>query len=387
MAGKRDYYEVLGVNRNATDDEIKSQYRKKAKAYHPDLNPDDKTAEEKFKEVGEAYEVLSDKEKRAKYDQFGHAGVDPSYGAGHAYAGGFDMDLGDLFGSIFGGFGGFGRQAGYSTRSGANSPRKGNDIHVSIPLSFMEAVHGTKKTINITPNETCPDCGGSGASPGSTPRTCPDCRGSGYVTVQQPMMFGTVQSTRPCTKCVGKGKIIDNPCEKCSGQGRVKQRRRIEVSIPAGIDDGQSLSIKGKGDSGLNGGPSGDVIAIINVRPDTLFERERYDVYLTAPISFSQAALGSSIVVPSMDGKVELNIPAGTQSGSTFRLKGKGIKNINGRGKGDLYVMVEVEIPKKLSREQKKEIEDVEKLLSTERNYEKRRVFEDKVNKMYGGEK
>lgn len=383
MADKKDYYEILGVNRNATEDEIKSEYRKKAKKYHPDLNPDDKEAEAKFKELGEAYEVLSDKEKRAKYDQFGHAGVDPSYGAGQAYAGGFDMDLGDLFGSIFGSGFGFGGQQ-QQRRANPNAPRKGNDIHVSIPLSFMEAVHGTKKTINITPFETCDDCHGSGAAPGTSPQVCPDCQGTGYVTVQQPMMFGTVQSSRPCSRCGGKGKIIDKPCQKCSGQGRIRQKRRIEVNIPAGIDDDQSLSIKGKGDAGINGGPAGDVIAVISVRPDTLFERDRYDVYVKAPISYSQATLGDKVIVPTVDGRIELAVPAGTQSGNIFRLKNKGIKYVNGRGRGDQYVTVEIEVPKKLSREQKQALEQFEKSLAVDKNYDKKKAFNDRLNKEFG---
>lgn len=382
MAEKRDYYEILGVDRNAGDDQIKSEYRKKAKKYHPDLNPGDKEAEAKFKELGEAYEVLSDKDKRARYDQFGHVGVDPSYGAGRAaYGGGFDMDLGDLFGSIFGNGFGFG---GQQRRSNPSAPRKGNDIPVSIPLSFMEAVHGVKKTISVSPYETCEDCKGSGAAAGTSPKTCPDCKGSGYITVQQPMMFGAVQSSRPCPRCSGKGRIIEKPCQKCGGQGRVRQNRRIEVSIPAGIDDDQSLSIKGRGDSGINGGPSGDVIAVVSVRPDTLFERNRYDVHVTAPITFTQATLGDKFIVPSVDGKIEMEIPPGTQSGNIFRLKGKGIKFVNGRGRGDQYVTVEIEVPKKLSREQRQTLENFESSLVMDKNYDKRKTFDDRIKKEFG---
>ena len=382
MADKRDYYEILGVDRNASDDQIKSEYRKKAKKYHPDLNPDDKDAEARFKELGEAYEVLSDKDKRAKYDQFGHAGVDPSYGAGRAaYGGGFEMDLGDLFGSFFGGGFGFGDR---QRRTNPSAPKKGSDIRVSIPLSFMEAVHGTKKTISVSPYEACEDCKGTGAAEGTSPAICPDCRGTGYVTVQQPMMFGTVQSSRPCAKCGGKGKIIEKACEKCGGQGRVKQNRRIEVSIPAGIDDDQSLSIKGRGDAGLNGGPPGDVIAVVSVRPDPLFERNRYDVYVTAPITYAQATLGDKVIIPSVDGKIELSVPQGTQSGSTFRLKGKGIKYVNGRGRGDQFVKVDIEVPKKLSREQRQTLEQFEKSLALDKNYDRRKVFDERVKKEFG---
>ena len=381
MADKRDYYEVIGVDRNATDDQIKAEYRKKAKKYHPDLNPDDKEAEAKFKELGEAYEVLSDKEKKARYDQFGHAGVDPSYGAGRqAYGGGFGMDLGDLFGSIFGS--GFG-SSGTNRRYNPSAPRKGNDIRVSIPLSFMEAVKGTKKTVSIAPYEACDQCGGSGAAAGTSPTLCPDCKGTGYVTVQQPMMFGTVQSTRPCTRCAGKGKVIDKPCPKCSGQGRVKQNRRIEITIPAGIDDDQSLSVNGRGDAGINGGPAGNVIAIITVRPDPLFIRNRYDVTVNTPISFAQATLGAKVVIPSIDGKTEITIPPGTQSGDTFRLKSKGIPFVNGRGRGDQYVKVEIEVPKKLSREQRVALEKLEATLAVDKNYEKRKAFDDRIKREF----
>ena len=380
MADKRDYYEVLGIDRNASEEQIKSEYRKKAKKYHPDLNPGDKEAEARFKELGEAYEVLSDKEKKARYDQFGHAGVDPSYGAGRAaYGSGFSMDLGDLFGTIFGS--GFGGNAQTQRRYNPSAPRKGNDIHINIPISFMESVKGVKKTVNISPFEACDNCKGSGAAPGTQPKTCPDCRGTGYVTVQQPMMFGTVQSTRPCQRCSGKGKIIDNPCPKCSGQGRIKQNRRIEITIPAGIDDEQSLSINARGDAGINGGPAGNVIAIISVRPDPLFVRNHYDVYINAPISFTEATVGAKIIVPSIDGKTELSIPTGTQSGDTFRLKGKGIPFVNGRGRGDQYVKVIIEVPKKLSREQRQALEKFEASLAIDKNYEKRKVFEDRIKR------
>ncbi|MCL1829956.1 MAG: molecular chaperone DnaJ [Oscillospiraceae bacterium] len=382
MAEKRDYYEVIGVDRNATDDQIKAEYRKKAKKYHPDLNPDDKDAEVKFKELGEAYEILSDKEKKARYDQFGHAGVDPSYGAGRsAYGGGFSMDLGDLFGSIFGA--GFGGSTQSSRRYNPSAPRKGNDIHVSIPLSFMEAVKGTKKTVNISPYEECDVCKGSGAAPGTSPVLCPDCRGTGYVTVQRPMPFGTVQSTNPCGRCSGKGKIIEKVCPKCSGQGRTKQNRRIEITIPAGIDDDQNLSVNGRGDAGLNGGPPGNVIAIITVRPDSLFLRNRYDVTVNTPITFAQATLGAKVIIPSIDGKTEFNIPAGTQSGDTFRLKGKGIPFVNGRGRGDQYVKVEIEVPKKLSREQRQALEQLDSTLVIDKNYEKRKSFEDRLKREF----
>ncbi len=390
MADKRDYYEVLGVDRNASDDQIKSAFRKMAKKYHPDLNPDDPNATKKMQEVNEAYEVLSDKQKKAKYDQFGHAGVDPSYGAGQGFyggAGGFDgMDLGDLFGSFFGQGFGFGGGNG-TRRSDANSPKRGGDIHISLPLTFMEAAHGCTKTININVMDTCADCGGTGAAKGSSPKTCDQCHGTGYITVQQSSIFGSVmRTTKPCPKCAGKGKIIDSPCPKCSGGGRVKTKKKLEIKIPAGIDDDQSLSIKGKGDSGLNGGPSGDVIVVISVRPDPLFERRRYDVYVTVPISFTQAALGAEVTVPTIDGKIKFTVPDSTQPETTFRLRGKGVPYLNGSGRGDQYVSVDIEVPKKLSREQKAALEGFEKTLTIDKNYEKRKSFTDRIKKAFGQE-
>lgn len=380
MAEKRDYYEVLGVDRNATDETIKSEYRKKAKKFHPDLNPDDPAAEAKFKELGEAYEVLSDKDKRAKYDQFGHAGVDPSYGAGQGYGGfgGFEMDLGDIFGSIFGqGFGGGQR------RADPNAPKRGGDVHVSLPLTFMEAAHGTTKTIQVNVMDTCSQCHGSGAAPGTQPVTCPDCHGSGHVTVQQ-RMFGTVmQSTRPCTTCGGTGKKIEQACNQCNGSGRVKTKRRLEVKVPAGIDDDQSLSLRGRGDAGINGGPAGDVVIVISVRPDTLFERKRYDVYVTIPITYGEAALGADVEVPTIDGKIKFTVPDGTQSDTVFRLKNKGIPFLNGKGRGDQFVTVCVETPKKLNRDQKQALKAFEESLNIDKNYEKRKSFADRVKKAF----
>ena len=377
MAEKRDYYEVLGVPKTASDDEIKKAYRKLAKKYHPDLNPGDKTAEEKFKEVGEAYEVLSDKDKKARYDQFGHAGVDPNYGAG-AGAGGFGggfgggIDLDDILGSMFGGgFGGFG---GSRQRANPNAPRRGDDIRVSLVLSFMEAVHGCAKTVSVSRQDTCPECGGTGAAKGTSAETCPDCRGTGYVTVQQRTPFGVMQSTQPCRKCGGKGKIIKTPCSKCHGSGKTASTKRVEVKVPAGIDDDQSLRLAGLGDAGTNGGPSGDLIVIVTVRPDAMFERDGYDVHVTVPITYSQAVLGSEIVVPTIDGKVQYTVPEGTQSGTTFRLRGKGIQYVNGRGRGDQYVHVVVEIPKKLTRTQREALKKFEDSLKEE-NYEQRKGF------------
>lgn len=387
MADKRDYYEVLGVNKNATADELKAEYRKKAKKYHPDLNPDNREeAEAKFKELNEAYEVLSDPEKRRKYDQFGHAGVDPSYGAGYGQpggygAGGFQMDFGDLFGSIFGqGFGG----GAQSARSNPNAAKRGGDVHVSVVLSFMEAVHGCTKSVTVNVLETCSDCGGSGAKAGTSPVTCSQCGGSGYVRTQQRTPFGVIQNTAPCSKCGGKGKIIESPCSKCGGNGRVRVRRKLDINIPAGVDDDQTLQVGGRGDAGVNGGTRGDVVVVVSVRPDTLFERNRYDVTVTMPVSFATATLGGDIIVPTIDGKLQISIPEGTQSGKVLRLREKGIKYLNGKGRGDQYVTVVVEVPRKLSRDQKAALQSFEGSLSVDRNYEQQRGVADRIKKTFG---
>ena len=384
MADKRDYYEVLGVSRNAGEDEIKSAYRKLAKQYHPDLHPDDKDAEAKFKEASEAYEVLSNKDKRARYDQFGHAGVDPSYGAGGAgagFSGNVDFDLGDIFDSFFGGFGGFG--GGGRTRN-PNAPVQGSDIRTSISISFMEAAHGCKREITITRMETCPDCHGSGAANGSSADVCPDCGGTGQVRVSQRTPFGMMQSTTTCSRCGGKGRIIRDPCKKCSGSGRVRVSKKLEVSVPAGIDDGQTFVLRGQGDAGRNGGPSGDVNVIVNVRPDPIFERDGYDVWCDVPLTYAQCAIGDEITVPTVDGKIRYNVPEGTQPGTVFRMRGKGIPYVNGRGRGNHLVRVTLEVPKKLNFQQKEALKAFEKTLD-ERNYEKRRGFFDKLKDLFGG--
>ncbi len=372
MAEKRDYYEVLGIAKTASEDEIKSAYRKLAKKYHPDLNPGNKEAEEKFKEVGEAYEILSDAQKRARYDQFGHAGVDPNYGAGAGgFGGGFGgVDLGDLFGDLGDIFG----MGGGRRRANPNAPRKGSDIRVSLALSFMEAAHGCTKTVSVNRQDVCTECGGSGAAKGTSPDTCPDCRGTGYVTVQQRTPFGVMQSSQPCTRCGGKGRIIKSPCSKCHGSGKTGSTKRVEVKVPAGIDDDQSLCLQGLGDAGINGGPNGDLYVIVTVRPDAMFERDRFDVHVTVPITYSQAVLGAEVEVPTIDGKVKYDVPEGTQSGATFRLRGKGIQYIRGRGRGDQYVHVVVEIPKKLTKTQREALKKFEDTLKDD-NYEQRKGF------------
>ena len=382
MAEKRDYYEVLGIGKNATDAEIKSAYRKLAKKYHPDLNPGNKEAEEKFKEVNEANDVLSDPQKRQRYDQFGFAGVDPNYAAANGggaggFGGGFGgVDLGDIFGDIFGGgfgggFSGFG--GGSSTRT-ANAPRKGHDIQASVILTFEEAAHGCSKKITINRQDTCPDCGGTGAAKGTSPETCPDCGGRGYVVTQQRTPFGVMQSQQPCSHCGGRGTIIRNPCKTCRGTGKTAARKSLEINIPAGIDDDQNIALRGQGDAGFNGGPAGDVIVHVTVKADPMFERDGYDVTIHVPITFSQAVLGDDVEVPTVDGRIVQHIPEGTQSGTKFRLRGQGIQYLNGRGRGDQYVIVDVEIPKKLNRTQREALKAFEDSLKDD-NYEKRKGF------------
>lgn len=381
MADKRDYYEVMGVSRDASEDEIKKAYRSLAKKYHPDLNPGDATAEQKFKEVNEAYEVLSDKDKRARYDQFGHAGVDPNFGAGNvgSYTSGVDFD--DIFGSIFGGgFGGFGGFGGGRTRS--NAPRRGRDTEAQLSISFEEAAKGCKKTVSYSCIDVCPDCDGSGAANGTQPKTCPACNGSGQVVVSQRTPFGNVRTQAPCDKCHGTGKVIDQPCRTCSGSGRIRRSRKVEINVPAGIADGQMISVANHGDAGSNGGPAGNLIVGINVRPHPLFERRGNDVWCEVPITFTQAALGAEIVVPTIDGKVSYRVHEGTQPGDVFKLKGKGIVGVNTRLRGDQYVKVTVEVPKNLSEKQKECLRQLDEL-SNDRNYQKRKGFFNTIKDLF----
>lgn len=379
---KRDYYEVLGVQKGATDAEIKKAYRKLAKQYHPDLNPDNPEAEEKFKEINEANQVLSDPDKRAKYDQFGFAGVDSNYGGGANFTGGFDgVDLSDLFGDIFGGGFGFG---GGTRTSSANTARRGSDIAVQLEISFMEACKGVTQDITVNVTDACPDCGGSGAKAGTSAKTCPECNGRGYVTVQQRSLFGMMQTQRPCSKCGGKGKIIETPCAKCGGSGRVNTRKTISVKVPAGIDDGLTLNVRGQGNIGLNGGGRGDLKVRIAVRRDPVFERNDYDILIDFPITYTQAALGAEIEVPTIDGMVSYKVPAGTQPGTVFRLRGKGVQKLQRAegDRGDQLVKVSVEVPKKLNKKQKEALEAFESTLE-EGNYEKRKSFFDKIKERF----
>ena len=350
MAEKRDYYEVLGIQKGATQDEIKKAYRKITKENHPDLHPGDKACEERFKEANEAYEVLSDEEKRQKYDQFGHAAFDPNAGFGGGF-GGFEGfgGFGDIFGDIFGGFGGFGG----ATRSNPNAPRKGENLRTNVSISFEEAAFGCKKEVTVIRVESCPDCGGSGCAEGTTPEICPDCGGSGHVRVNQRTPFGMVQSTTQCPKCGGSGKIIHQPCKTCKGKGNVRRQQKIEVNIPAGIDDGQTISKTGAGNAGFNGGPNGDLLVSVTVRPHARFERDGTSVLLEQELSYAQAVLGAEIEVPTIDGKVKLSIPEGTQPGAVFRLRGKGIPYLRGSGRGDQFITVTIKVPRNLSSSQK----------------------------------
>ena len=369
---KRDYYEVLGVSKGASEEEIKKAYKKLARKYHPDMNPGDKEAEEKFKEINEANEVLSDPDKKARYDQFGFAGVDPNYGAGAgggAYsAGGFDFgDLGDIFGSFFGG--GFG-----GARANPNAPQRGESLRTSVNISFEEAAFGCEKEVSIDRIEQCPDCHGSGCAKGTTAEVCPDCRGSGVVQQRRQTPLGYMSTSAPCQRCGGKGKIIHQPCPKCGGKGMIRHRKTIKVSIPAGIDNGQTISLRAQGNAGKNGGPAGDLLIVVAVRPHEIFRREGTSVLCEAPITFTQAVLGGELEIPTIDGKVKYTIPEGTQSGTTFRLKGKGIPGLNGRGRGDQYVTVNIETPRNLNREQKEALRKFSELLG-EKNYEEHKGF------------
>ena len=372
---KRDYYEVLGVSKGASEDEIKKAYKKLARKYHPDMNPGDKEAEEKFKEVNEANEVLSDPDKKARYDQFGFAGVDPSYGAGAGGPGwgdgaaGFDFgDLGDIFGSFFGG--GFGG----AQRRNPNAPQRGESIRAAVTVTFTEAAFGCEKEITVERSEQCPTCKGNGCAAGTTPEVCPTCHGSGSVQTRRQTPMGVFASTAPCSKCGGTGRIIHQPCPDCHGQGRIRKRRSIKVNIPAGIDDGQTISLRGQGHAGKNGGPNGDLLITVMVQPHEIFRREGTSVFCEAPITYAQAVLGGTLEIPTIDGKVKYDIPEGTQTGSVFRLRGKGIPALNGRGRGDQYVTVNIETPKNLNKEQKEALKKFSDLLG-ESNYEKRKSF------------
>ena len=379
MAEKRDYYEVLGVGKNATDDALKKAYRKLAKKYHPDLNPDDKVAEAKFKELNEAYAVLSDPEKRQRYDQFGHAGVD---GQGFDPSGfsGFD-GFGDIFEDLFGGFGGFG---GSRSRGRYNNrPMKGRDIHYRLDLEFMEAAFGTTKTIQVRLEDNCHTCNGSGAKPGTSPKTCPRCHGSGVVQTQQQTILGTMMSQTTCPECHGKGTIIEDPCESCHGTGREQKTKSLNVTVPAGINTGEALTLRGEGEPGINGGPKGDIFIQVNVRPHEVLRREGNNTFVTVPVTFGQAALGATIEIPTIDGPVEYQLKEGTQPNDVITLRGKGIPYVNRNSlRGDAFATIDLEVPRSLSEEQKKLIRQFDET-TCEENYQKREGFFKKLKNLF----
>ncbi|MBQ8586901.1 MAG: molecular chaperone DnaJ [Oscillospiraceae bacterium] len=356
---KRDYYEVLGLDKNASESDIKRAYRKLAAQYHPDVNHE-ADAEIKFKEINEAHEILSDPDKRSRYDQFGFAGVDPNFGAGaggagNPFGGGFgDFGFGDIFSTIFGGGG------GTSSRRNPNAPTRGEDVSARVEISFEEAAFGTQKEISYSRIENCDQCRGSGAEPGTQAQTCPTCGGRGTVRIQQNFMGMMMQSDAACDQCRGTGKLIRNPCSRCKGKGKLRRNSKSTVKFPAGIDDGQTLRVREGGSAGNNGGPSGDLMVTVRVRPHAVFTRQGQSIYCEMPISFTQAALGAELEVPTLEGKVRYTISEGTQTGTTFRLKGKGIPYINSKNRGDEFVTVVIETPTKLSKEQKELLRKLE---------------------------
>lgn len=381
MADKRDYYEVLGVDKNAGEDEIKKAYRKLAKQYHPDLNPGNAEAEAKFKEISEAWEVLSDPEKKSRYDQFGFAGVDPNYGAGQPGAGsyggygGFDVDIGDIFSSFFGG--GFG--GGASSR---NAPRRGDDIERSMTITFEEAVFGCSKDITVSRVEKCAECGGSGAAKGTSAETCQTCRGSGQVRQTRRTALGSFTSTAPCSACNGRGKVIKTPCKNCGGNGFARKNRTITVQIPAGIDDGRTIILRGQGNHGANGGPAGDLHVHIRVTRHEIFERDGANLLCTVPVTFSQAALGAEIEIPSLEGPMKFTIPDGIQSGTVLKIRNKGITIVNTKNRGDYLLTVIVETPKNLNSKQKELLRELGKI-TDERNNAKGKSFFEKMKNLF----
>ena len=379
MADKRDYYEVLGVQKGASDDEIKKAYRKMAMKYHPDKNPGDKAAEEKFKEANEAYEVLSDPDKKSKYDRFGFAGVDPSYGAGQGGFGGFGdfggfggaggMNFDDIF-DMFGAFGGGGRSR--QRRGGA---QKGRDLQKTITIDFTDALFGCNKQIELNKDVKCKTCGGSGCKAGTGKKTCDQCGGSGQISQVSSTPFGRFQNITTCPKCGGSGQIVESPCPDCNGTGKNRKTVKIKVDIPAGVDNDSIVTLRGQGEPGVNGGPDGDLYIVINVKPHSTYKRRGDDLYLDLPITFDQAALGAKVQVPGFGETYSYTITPGTQTGSSFRLKGKGVPNVRTGRKGDLYVKVIVEVPTKLGRKEKKAIEEMASKLSADA-YPKKTKFD-----------
>ena len=383
MSTKRDYYDVLGVDKSADATAIKKAYRKLAMKYHPDKNPGDKEAEEKFKEINEAYEVLSDETKRINYDQFGHEGVNgQGFGGAGGFGGqgfgGFDDIFGDIFGDMFGG--------GFSggSRQRRRGPERGADIKQRVNISFEEAAFGKKVQVKINRSEECDQCHGSGAKPGTSKKTCPTCHGSGQVQSVQRTPFGNIASTRTCSTCNGEGEVIDSPCSKCHGKGSIRKTKTIEVDIPAGIDNGQMIKLGGQGELGTRGGPRGDLYIEVNVQSHPLFTRDGYDVYLEMPITFAQATLGDKIQVPTLDGKVEYEVPEGTQTGTVFRLREKGIPKLRSNSRGDQYVKVIIDTPKKLNDEQKELLRKFDESCGN-KVHEKQRSWKSKIDNFFKG--
>lgn len=381
MAESKDYYEILGVSKSATDDELKKAYRKLAKQYHPDAQQDEgakQKAEVKFKEISEAYSVLSDSQKRAQYDRFGSNFEQAGFGGGAGGFGGFDfsgfgggmgidIDLDDILGSVFGG--------GFSSSAKKNGPTKGADLRYNMNVTFQEAAFGVKKEINISRNESCDSCHGTGAKPGTNTVTCGNCNGKGKVQVTQNTIMGAFASVRTCDKCNGEGKIIQNPCEQCNGKGSNRKTKKIEINIPAGIDNGQAISLRGEGDIGKKGGPNGDLFVVVSVSPHKIFKRSGYDILTEINVPFAKMVLGGTIKVPTLEDEVEFTVPEGTQTGTKFRLKDKGIPNIHGRGRGKLEFTVKVDIPKKLTDEQRKILSDFASTFGDEVSSRKKGFF------------
>lgn len=377
--GKRDYYEVLGVDRGASEAEIKKAYRKLARQYHPDMNPDNKEeAEQKFKEIHEAYEVLGNPEKRRQYDQFGHAAFDMGAGAGPGGFGGFDFGgFDDIFDVFFGGAGSpFGRRRG--------GPQRGADLQMNIEVSFEEAAFGIEREVSIHRWEDCKECGGSGAAPGTEPVTCYKCGGSGQVRVTQRIAFGQFSTVTTCDNCNGTGKTIEKPCKACNGKGKVRRLRKVRIKVPAGVDTGSVLRLAGEGDLGTAGGPPGDLLVHVRVRPHKVFKRERDNVIMELPISFIQAALGDEIEIPTLEGKTKLKVPEGTQPGAVFYLRGKGIPHLQGYGRGDQIVKVKVVIPTKLNEKQKEMLRKFDSTVKADQ-YQERKGFFKKMKDAFMG--
>lgn len=383
MAESKDYYSILGVSKDATADDLKKAYRRLAKKYHPDAQhteEDKKNAEAKFKEINEAYSVLSDENKRAQYDRFGSnfeqaggfGGGYGNYGGAYGFGGfdgfgGIDIDLEDILGSVFGG--------GFSSSKKSQGPTRGADIKTTMSIKFEEAAFGVKKEINITRNEKCDSCNGSGAKPGSKIITCDKCGGRGKIQVTQNTIMGAFSTVKTCDKCSGSGKVIETPCEKCSGKGIVRKSRKIEINVPAGIDDGQAISLRGEGDAGKKGGPNGDLYVVMKVAPHKYFKRNGFDISANVRVPFAKMALGGDIKIPTLEGEMEFNIPEGTTSGTKFRVKDQGIPVLNGRGRGVLEFTVDVDVPKKLNDEQRELLTKFAKTFGDEVNQKKRGIF------------